>query len=407
MTNRYKIIWIDDQFDEQESFIDQAEREGFEIAPFKTSKEGMSFLGETLHDVDAVILDAKVFTESVADTPTERGLLASLTKIASLSGQNNGREIPHVIFTGQADLCDDEEFAEKMNGIPVFSKSRSNDALFGKLRELIGDSHGATLRNRYPAAYAACEWMEGDCWRILFPILQSLRSGVGLMSDPYNDLRKVLEISFRKLHEVGIIHERLIENGIVNLQGSSLFLAGMEARFGREGTSVKAKEAVIPKLIGEQVKFVLNVCQVGSHTEGNHEIPEKRPSILDVERWNPNHHLLETATLMTLDVIVWAKAFIDASPNPIQNMENWEPELIPQRATGMPLEVEGEVMSGNTRGDFFVRPREPEVTEHKNICIGQRLVKTNELSVGVRVRVTTSGRVLGNGALAADHYTCL
>ena len=407
MKTQYNIIWIDDEHDKQGAFIDSAELSGFKLIAFKTSREGMEYLRENLHDVDAVILDAKVFKDNTNELASTKGLRASLDEIAKISGLHNRREIPHVIFTGQPDLFGRQEFEDMVDGVDIFSKLQSNEVLFQRLRELIGESASASLRNQFPAGYEACEWMGKDSWRMLFPILDSMRSGVKLMSAPYNDLRKVVEIAFRKLHEAGVIHERLIDNGNVILQGCSIFLAGMDATLKKQGDSVKATARVTPKLVGDQLKFVLDVCQVGSHTQSDDEIPENKPSILEVEKWNPNHQLLETATLMTLDFIVWTKAYVEANPDPVRNMENWVPELIPQRATGMPLEVEGEVMSGNTRGDFFVRPREPEVTEHKNICIGQRLVKPNEISVGVRVRVTTSGRVLGNGALAADHYTCL
>lgn len=408
MTTRYKIIWIDDQYDEQESFIDQADREGFDIVPFKTSRDGMSFLRENLHDVDAVILDAKVFTESTADTATERGLLASLTKIASLSGQNNGKEIPHVIFTGQPDLCDDADFAEKMNGIPVFSKNKSNASLFEKLRELIGDSLGALLRNRYPEAYAACgpDYLGNDCWRLLFPILSSIHSGSPLQSDSYNDLRKVLESAFRLLHAKGVIHERLIERGTVNLQGSSLFLSGREAKLTRDGISVKAKSPVIPLLLAEGVRYVLNLTQTGSHTSDTMEIPMDRPSIPAVERLVPNHHLLETATLMTLDFIVWAKAYVDENLDPNTNMGNWEP-IAPADA-GELFESEGIILSIDRKGNAFVRPDDSSLGQGKNVCIGSDMTQMKALSRGMRVAVRTSGILIPwCDAWEARDYTLL
>ena len=405
MTARYNIIWIDDQYDEQESFIDLADREGFHIVPFKTSRDGMSYLRKNLRDVDAVILDAKVFKENTDELASTKGLKASLDELAKISGQNNLSDIPHVIFTGQPDLIGNSAFEDLVDGVAIFSKLKSNELLFQRLRELIGESASASLRNGFPAAYAACEWMGRDSWRMLFPILASMRSGARLMSDPYNDLRKVVELTFRELHKAGILHERLIENGELNLVGSSCFLAGLPAKFGRTGATVKAKAGVIPKLVGEQIRFVLNVCQVGSHTEGSHEISESKPSIMEVERWNKSHNLLEIATLMTLDFIVWAKAYVDESPDPRINMSNWEP--ISQCEIGSSIEVEGEVISVNGGGNAFVKPDHLEETDHKNICIGNRLVKNNELVIGVRVRATTSGKQLNNGALAADSYVCL
>lgn len=386
MTTRYKIIWIDDQYDEQESFIDLADRKGFHIVPFKTSQDGMSYLRKNLHDVDAVILDAKVFKENTDELASTKGLKASLDELAKISGQNNLSDIPHVIFTGQPDLIGNSAFEDLVDGVAIFSKLKSNEFLFQRLRELIGESTSASLRNRFPAAYDACEWMGRDSWRMLFPILASMRSGAGLMSDPYNDLRKVLELTFRELHKAGIIHERLIEDGTVILQGCSIFLAGMEANLRKQGDSVKAKARVTPKLVGDQLKFVLDVCQVGSHTQSDHEIPENKPSILEVEKWNPNHQLLETATLMTLDFIVWAKAYVEANPDPVKNMESWEP--IAAAETGTVFEGKGVIASEDPWGNLFVKLDDATAVEGKNVRIRKNLIRNGELLAGFRVSVS-------------------
>lgn len=415
MKTQYNVIWIDDQFDEQASFIDLAEREGFNLITFKTSRDGMNHLRDNLLDIDAVILDAKVFKESEAELATTKGLRASLDEIAKISGQNNSRDIPHVIFTGQPDLFGSSAFEDMVDGIPIFSKLHSSETLFHRLRKLIGESASASIRNRYPEAYAACEWLTRDSWRMLFPILNSMETGAQLATDPYNDLRKVLENGFRKLYDVGILHERLIENGMVNIQGSSLFLAGIEVKFGSDGTSIKAKSAVIPKLVSEQIRFVLSVCQVGSHTEGNHEIPVTKPSISEVEKWNRAHHLLEIATLMTMDFIVWAKAYMANHPDAVANMANWEPISIIGNGSssnaGEPevvsVVVEGEILSITPGSHAFVNTKHLVETEGRNVFIEKKLIKNNELRVGMRVRVSTSGKVLQNNALAAASYTCL
>jgi hypothetical protein len=380
-----KIIWIDDQHDEQESFIDQAEREGFRLIPFKTSREGMEYLRDNLLFVDAVILDAKVFKESNTELASTKGLRSSLDELAKISGQNKLREIPHVIFTGQPDLFGNSAFEDMVDGVPIFSKLQSNERLFQKLRELIGESASASIRNRYPLAYSACGWIAGNSWHLLYPILNSMETGVELITDPYNDLRKVTELAFRKLHEARIIHEQLIENGEVNLVGSSCFLAGLPARFGRTGTAVKAKSGVIPKLVGEQIRFVLNVCQVGSHTEGNHKIPESKPSIMEVEKWNRSHHLLEIATLMTLDFIVWAKAYVDESPDPKINMANWEPIVAAE--TVSTFEYQGVVSKQDPWGNFFVKLDDLPGRAQQDARIKKNLVKLGELQQGVRVLI--------------------
>ena len=113
---------------------------------------------------------------------------------------------------------------------------------------------------------------------------------------------------------------------------------------------------------------------------------------------------------MTLDFIVWAKAYADENPEAKSNMENWEPisqsvnSIVPEAES---VEVEGVIASINGGGHAFVKTDHLEETGRKNICIGSRLIKNNELSRGIRVRVTTSGKLLDNGALAAESYICL
>jgi hypothetical protein len=409
MNPLYKIVWIDDQHEEFPQFVDEALYSGFQIKAFKTSRSGTEYLRQNLHDVDAVILDAKVFTESVDEVAGLGGLTASLAEILRISGENGRRNIPHLVFTGAPDLIDDQRFKEQMDGmgVAVFSKSGSNDEVFDALRRMIGESPSATIRNQYPAAYAACEWMGNSCWRMLFPILDSMRSGVKLMSDPYNDLRKVVEFAFRELHRAGIIHERLIENGIIVLQGCSLFLAGKEAKFSRgQEVIVKPKSMVVPKLVGDQLKFILDVCQVGSHTQSDEDVPKTKPSITEVEKWNLNHHLLEAATLMTLDFIVWAKAYVEANPNPAHNINNWE--VISQTEAGEVLELEGVVISSSPGGDYYVRADVLESTGGRNIRIFRKILTADDLSIGVRVHVTTFGRIHSNtNSIEATAYRLL
>lgn len=401
MKTQYKIIWIDDQHDEQESFIDQADRDGFNLIPFKTSREGMDYLRENLLDVDAVILDAKVFKESNTELASTKGLKSSLDELAKISGQNKLRYIPHVIFTGQPDLFGNSAFEDIVDGVTIFSKLQPNEFLFQKLRELIGNSESSTIRNRYPLAYSACEWMDGISWRLLYPILNSMGSGAELDTDPYNDLRKVLEYAFRKLHEVGIIHERLIEDGQVNLWGSCAYLGGYPAKYGNEGGTVKAKSAVIPKLVGEQVKFVLNVCQVGSHTEGNQEIPATKSSIVDVEKRNKNHHLLEISALMTMDFIVWAKAYVDANPDPETNMNNWE-LMISSRNDDTLIEAQGVALKPDTYGNYFVKIDDTSITNNKNVRIRKNLISNDSLKINSRVKVKFKS--VGNDKWEAESY---
>jgi hypothetical protein len=381
---RYNIIWIDDLYDKQEAFCILAELKGFVLIPFRTSCEGMLYLRNNLHDIDAVILDARVFRDTVEEAPTTGGLSASLAELAKISGQHNLRDIPHVIFTGEPDLIGNDVFEQMTNGVEIFRKLESNDALFDKLKVLIGDSQNSTLRNRYPAVYDACvaDDVGRECWVRLYPILAFMNSGKQSLSDPYNDIRQVLEFVFRMLYRKGILHERLIENDAVNLNGSSRFLAAGGCDL-RDGTKVNCKTPVFPKLFADEVRFILNVTQLGSHTEDAGDNKSGRPSIKEVEKYVLNHHLLEVVTLMTLDLIVWARVYVDENPNPIENMKNWEVSSLAAASES----GKGVVLKPDLAGNYFVKLDDRKATGGGNVRIRKRLIKGGGLIVDSRVCV--------------------
>ena len=66
--NRYQVLWIDDDAEKQDGFLDSAYLEGLDINYYKTSKEGMEELTSKIEQYDAVILDAMVYNESEDET---------------------------------------------------------------------------------------------------------------------------------------------------------------------------------------------------------------------------------------------------------------------------------------------------------------------------------------------------
>jgi hypothetical protein len=389
MSKRYNILWIDDQFDEMSGFFDDADVEGFDLKPFKSSRDGMEFLRANLHEVDAVILDAKVFKNDTNEVATEKGLTASLKKIAELSGENKGRAIPHVVFTGQPDLESDEAFADRMDGIAIFSKNQSNESLFAKLRELIGDAPDASVRNRFRGTYEACAkgGINPECWKLLAPVLGSAFGGQPLTTEPYNDIRKALEWVFRYLHRHCVIHERLVEkDGKVNLQGSSHFLAGNQARFNSTGDFVSARYAILPKLLADSLKLTIAVIQPGSHTETAEDSEPDRPSLAAVENHVSDNHLLEVVALIAADFVQWAVSYVAANPDADKNRAIWnEPGDASPLSEGSAFECE---VVSVTQRQFFAKPDNAASTGGENVRIPMNMPGASGLQKGRRVRVT-------------------
>jgi hypothetical protein len=205
-------------------------------------------------------------------------------------------------------------------------------------------------------------------------------------NDPYNDVRKALEWIFRYLHHHCVIHEKLIsDRGVVNLQGISLFLAGKPAHLHSTNEDLLAQHPILPRLLVDYVKFVLDVAQPGSHTEKLEDADAGKPSIEAVKEFSPNHHLIQIVALMTADVAEWAVNYVTANPNAENNRQVWDmPATVISPDGSVELEC---VIISETQGAFFGRPSLPTPTSGENVRIPKNLTTLN-LSRGARVRVT-------------------
>jgi hypothetical protein len=399
MKERYNILWIDDQHQDLDGFADEAYGEGFDITPFSSSREGMQYLEGNLSSVDALILDAKVFKDGSDDVPSERGLTASIREIARISGKNQGKEIPYVVYTGQPDLEADDDFAGRMDDVLVFSKNQDTKALFDKLRELVGNSPDATVRNQHRATYDACGKgrIDPECWKLLAPVLRSITHVEDLSTDPYNDVRKALEWVFRYLHRNSVIHEKLIDDaGRVNLQGISLFLAGKPAHLHSTNEDLLADHPILPKLLVDSVKFILDVTQPGSHTEKLEDADAGKPSIEAVKEFSPNHHLIQVVAIMAADMAAWAVNYVAAHADADANRQIWDRPAV-QVAPDGSAELECEIIT-EAPGSYFGKPISPATTSGENVRIPKNLTESN-LSRGTHVRVAAHKH-----DIRADHW---
>lgn len=400
MSNRYNIVWIDDQFEEMGGFIDEADQACFDVTAFASSREGMEYLESNVSAVDALILDAKVFRDGPEDMASEKGLSASIREIARISGKNRGKDIPYVVFTGQPDLQSNEDFAERMDGVPIFSKTQDTQTMFDKLRELIGASPDASVRNQYRATYHACTkgGIDPQCWKLLAPVLRSITHVENLPTDPYNDVRKALEWIFRYLHRHCVIHEKLIDDGgRVNVRSTSHFLAGNRAKVNSAtGEHVQANRAIMPKLLTDCVKFIVDTTHTGSHTEEPEDAEDDIPSIEAINEFCPKHHIVQLVAIMTADVAEWAANYVAAHPNADENRGCWVDSTTSISADGN-VQVECVIISEN-HAAFFGKPSSPTPTSGQNVRIPKDLVDFN-LSRNDRVHVTAHKH-----DIRADHW---
>jgi cold shock CspA family protein len=359
---RYEVIWIDDQFDDQEAFLESAYLNGIDIIPFKTSKDGMHELSKNLMKYDAIILDAKVYNESEDEVAKLTGLTSSIYYIKQLTSK---KVVPYFIFTGQPDLIDSTTFSEMVGEVFVYKKTIDNAKLFSDLKAHADKQDFTQLKHKHQNVFEACtEKYIGDyAASDLFHILSNIENDD--LNNLFNSVRKIVEDIFQCFHKYELLPREFVFPS-VSIQESSKFLSGQT----QKEFTLNA-ESRLPKLISDSLRSILDVTQPASH----------RSSVDEHLKIVNNTYLIKGSVYQLLDIIVWLKNYIDSNP-PKNNWSKIENKIV--TLNEKPTQYEGIVINFNPyKGFAFFKPND----ESENIFIPPHLVELNSLVDGLKISV--------------------
>ena len=148
--NRYQVLWIDDDAEKQDGFLDSAYLNGLDINYYKTSKLGMEELTSKIEQYDAIILDAMVYNESEDEKAALTGLFNSIKKINSLSER---KKTPYFIYSGYIDQDAHASAREMLADETIFIKSKDNKALFKAVKEAADKQIDTQISHRYQRVF--------------------------------------------------------------------------------------------------------------------------------------------------------------------------------------------------------------------------------------------------------------
>ena len=131
--SKYKILWIDDKWEDMISFKEVCElpENGFEVVACTNAVEGMKIFEKYLEEWSGVILDAKVLMNKDSQVDKLDGLTYSTRKILELSHK---RYVPDYIFTGQPDTASGTAFAEEHKH-NYYEKDKDEDRLISDIKK--------------------------------------------------------------------------------------------------------------------------------------------------------------------------------------------------------------------------------------------------------------------------------
>ena len=305
----YNILWIDDEWDKMPMFKKECEEfNNLHLEPYKTRKAGIDALIRDIDHWDAVLLDAKMLDENENETPSLIGLGKAKQKLDELSFRRN---IPRFISTGQPDLISDQNFKEMIGDYYV--KGNDDEKLINDMKEAIANSDRQQIKTKYFDVFSALsdmgisQYTDSILMDIFMPLHYPAKEPNFKPVHHYNQLRQLIDYLFRSCNEVGLVPDQCIIDGKVNLNQSSLYLAGKDAekigiRYGEKG------ERIVPEYIEGIIRSVLEFGNIHSHTvELSEEDSQKIYKILKSAK---SRFIIYGLTLQLCEVIIWFAEYI-------------------------------------------------------------------------------------------------
>lgn len=283
--SKYRVIWIDDEWDEQIPFIKWCKgTHDIEIIPFKTSKDGMIALESNLNSWDAIILDVEVYNETENEVPCPKGFQNSINKISSLE---NRRKLPYFISTGKDAIKNNPVFLSQYDR--VYIKGNDDDELIEQLKIKADVQIETQIRHKYNDLLSWIPLSEE-----LLKILMYIESDSIYDVACFNEVRKMLEWVRNLCVEKGILPDSIKELN----------------KFSRFLCDEKMKDDV-PLYIQRSLHSCIVVSQEGSH-------------LLTIDKAMKNGetpYLLRSTVFELLNVLYWCKSLPDDAEG-IEEMRN-------------------------------------------------------------------------------------
>ena len=311
-----RVLWIDDEYKKQQDVIGDAEQDGIDLIPFEDHVAGINALLSDIKGFHAVILDAKVKFKKEDTIADLVGLRASRDKLIELN--NQGYYIPYFIFSGQPDYMDNEMFIQTYGN--YYIKGKDNQKLFNSIKEKVLNKEEYLVQTEYKSIFEICDkYFDCEVRKHLTEILCSIKKPSIIFDDKlyFTQIRIILESLFRIANKQGLLHDKCIPDGKVNLTESCNFLSGDSSRhFG-----VKSSVKHFPKIISDAARSIIHITGAASHTAA-----EENKNNIDLQEYRKlvkSPYLLYSLVFQLLDVIIWFDEYLKTNNNYDHNKSLW------------------------------------------------------------------------------------
>ena len=315
---RYKVFWIDDEHEKLGAFKRSALDFGIELIAFKSLESGISELEENYQNYDVVLLDA-LFIESDDDVLHSGDFKYSIRAKERILRLEKEFEI--YVLTGQAKKYEDETYQEVFRN-NVFAKGvdADEDKLFKALITAAERQQDTQIRHEYSKLFKALDSYDKNEQCFFLDIIKKIKQGfTDWNDDDFIRIRKIIERMYRKANKIGLLHDKCIPHGKVNLSDSSLFLSGEDTKHCK----VRSKKVHCPKIIADAIKLIVFITGAAAHTtepgcnSNKVNLDEYRESV-------KTPYLMYSLVFQLMDVILWFNAYMEINDDIEKNKSWWQ-----------------------------------------------------------------------------------
>jgi hypothetical protein len=301
---QYKVIWFDDEHESFEIRKEQARQKGIILFGYNNAEDGIAELDTNFLFYDAAIVDGKFYKSSRNTGDTVNNLaLSSVARF--LDRLENKKKIPWFILSGQMEFVSGiNDIAIEYKNNKVYNKNFTED--YDQLwQDIINEADKqpeTQIKHNYSRVFEVCtdKYIGEQGSNHLLAILKK-ENHENAFSDPeiyFNPLRKIMDDLFIAFNKYGFIPDVFIKPSVA-LNESSRFLSGSVEK------GYQLNQIIFPKVISDNVRNILTVCQPASH----------RSEIDSFVSQVNSPYLLLSVTYQLLDVMLWFKIYIDNNNN--------------------------------------------------------------------------------------------
>lgn len=364
-----RVLWIDDEY--KPDVIGDAEQDGIDLIPFESHEEGIAELLSNIDRYHAVILDARVKKLKSDTTTGLDGLTASRDKLIEIN--NQGKYMPYFIFTGEPDYKNAVWFRQTFGD--YFIKGQDNQRLFNSIKEKVQNKDEYIVQSEFKRIFDICDkYFDPEVRKHLTVVLCSVKKPNVIFDDKlyFTQIRIILESHFRIANKMGLLHDKCIPDGKVNLTESSLFLSGESTKY----LGIKCSVKHFPKLISDAVKNIIHITGAASHT--NVEENKNNIDLQEYRKQIKTSYLLYSIVFQLLDIIIWFDEYLKVNSNYDYNKSLWIEEESSEICSGIVTRI-----AVNGYGTFLPNK------STKTLSIIPKMVEENSLFEGQQIKVKT------------------